>query len=374
MFNSLPDKFRDDLNYLSKLFRKYTDRVYIVGGATRDWLLGLEIKDLDIEIFGVEIEQFEELMQKIGAVGVGKSFFVYKWRDFDISLPRLERKVKAGHRGFEVELAKSEREATKRRDFTVNTLMYNIYSAQTLNFYSGVEDLELKTLRVTDRERFSEDSLRVLRAMQFSSRFKFKIDTTSIEIMQNIELNDLSKERIFLEFEKMFNSNHLHYGLYYLFKLKIAKKLFDLDIDFKTFLKSAKEFKQNHSKFERESYKFYFLYILSKNLNLNPTKIAKELKAPKSYIKRLSSQKYIPKNISNRFLVALSLKYPLKSWLGNYSTIERAKELNIYQTKFNPEVDIEEILKKGFKKREIAKEIERISLLRVKESTPPPLI
>ena len=77
----------------------------------------------------------------------------------------------------------------------------------------ALDDLEDKRLRVVDRGSFVEDGLRVLRAMQFASRFGFKVEKESCRLCRSMVLDDLPKERIFLEFEKMFKGRYLHYGL-----------------------------------------------------------------------------------------------------------------------------------------------------------------
>ncbi len=357
--------FLENLLFLKQFFANYTNKIYIVGGSLRDTILNKEISDFDIEVFGVDEQTFINLMQELKSVGVGKSFFVYKWRNIDISLPRVEKKVGFGHRAFEVSLAKDEKIASKRRDFTMNALMYNLYTNELLDFWGGVNDIEQKIIKIIDEEKFKEDSLRVFRAMQFSARFKFKIEKNSLKIMQNINLNDLSSERVFFEFEKMFSSKYLYYGFYYFFKLKIAKKLLNLEIDFKTFLKTAKELKKYQKNFNHQNYKYYFLYILSKNLYINYPKIASILKFPNSYIKILSIQKSIPKKFNDKFLLALSLKYPLKNWLGNYKFIDKIKSLNIYENSFETNITSAEVLKDGFKNKEIAKEIKRRKLLKI---------
>ncbi|MBT8348239.1 MAG: hypothetical protein HKP62_02180, partial [Sulfurovum sp.] len=121
------------------LIQNYHAKCYVVGGAVRDRILGHECKDYDIECFGISVDDFETAMEHLGAQGVGKSFFVYKYHDLDIALPRTEQKVSAGHRGFEVSLASDEKEASKRRDFTINALMYDIQNQQIRDFWNGLE-------------------------------------------------------------------------------------------------------------------------------------------------------------------------------------------------------------------------------------------
>ena len=102
-------KIEGEFEYLKKFFSPYSKRVYLVGGCVRDEFLGIESKEFDIEVYDIDINKFDELMKKLKAKGVGKSFFVYKWKNFDISLPRIENKIAKGHRGFEVKLTQDEK-------------------------------------------------------------------------------------------------------------------------------------------------------------------------------------------------------------------------------------------------------------------------
>ena len=243
------------------LTQNYNAKCYVVGGAVRDRILGLECKDYDIECFGIAVNDFESAMEHLGAQGVGKSFFVYKYHDLDISLPRTRKKVSKGHRGFEVSLAKEEKEASKRRDFTMNALMYDIQNEQILDFWNGLDDLEHKVLRVVDENSFVEDSLRVLRAMQFAARFGFKVEEKSCRLCQSISLDDLPKERLFIEFEKMFMGTYLHYGLYYLFALGIGKNSLTSIWRKKPFLALSKVLQQSQKHFVEKLRPYYFLFI-----------------------------------------------------------------------------------------------------------------
>ncbi len=350
-----------NVEFLKQKLQKFTNRAYFVGGCVRDLILGDEIHDIDIEVFDIKKDDFENLMKEIGAIGVGKSFFVYKYKNIDISLPRIEEKVSYGHRGFRVYLSNDTKEASRRRDFSINALMLNIFDNELIDHWNGLHDIKSKTIRIIDKEKFQEDSLRVLRAMQFSARLGFKIDFDSIQIMQKIDLSDLSSERVFWEFEKMFYAKYLHFGLYYLFKLNIAKKVLDLGIDFKTFLKSALEMQRGKKRFEREFYNYYFIYILSKNLNIDFIYIPTKLKAPTIYTKVLKKQVLPPPEIDKCFLMLLSLEYPIKEWLGNY--IKGVKEIayscGIYEKVYDGGVRVEDVIKDGFLNKEIGLELKR---------------
>ncbi len=323
-------KNSNNLEILKNLFSSYTKRVYLVGGCVRDEVIGIDSYEYDIEVYDIEPTTFDKLMKTIGALGVGKSFFVYKWKNFDISLPRTETKISSGHRGFEVSLTQNEKIASKRRDFTMNSLMKNIFTGEILDFWGGIKDIKNKTIKHIDNKTFIEDSLRVLRAMQFSSRLKFKIHPDTIKLCKTIELNDLSKERIFLEFEKMFKSNYLYYGFYYFIVLDIAKKLLNLEFSKKEFFHLAKIYKNNPT----ES---YFLYHLRYFKNINPEILIEKLNLPNRYKKEIKIKK-MPNIVTNRFLYALSLKYPLNSFsiLNNNCCEKWIKKENLWDKKYKP--------------------------------------
>ena len=357
------------IEFLKKELSKFTNRAYFVGGCVRDLILRKPICDIDIEVFDISQNDFEALMQKIGAIGVGKSFFVYKYNGIDISLPRVEKKISQGHRGFQVSLSSDTKEASKRRDFSMNALMLNIFDNTLLDHWNGLRDIKLKSIKIIDEQKFQEDSLRVLRAMQFSARLGFKIDPNSIKIMQKMKLDDLSSERIFWEFEKMFYSKYLHFGLYYLFQLGIAQKVLNLKIDFSTFLKTALEMQRGRVRFEDELYGYYFLYILSKNLNLDFEYIVSKLKAPTNYKKMLKKQVLVPKKIDKYFLMMLSLNYPIKEWLGNYikGVKEKSIDIGIYDKMYDGGVSAKDVIKDGFKSKEITIELQRRKKEKIKQ-------
>jgi len=306
------------------LLKPYTKRAYLVGGAVRDILMNKTPTDFDIEIYDLSLNQFEKLMKNIGAKGVGKSFFVYKYKNFDLSLPRIENKISKGHTGFEVKITQNEKEASLRRDFTMNAIMINIFTNEILDFYGGKNDIKNKIIRHIDEIKFQEDSLRVLRAMQFASRLKFKIAPKTIKLCQKIDLDDLSSDRVYKEFEKMFNSKYLYYGFYYFLKLDIAKKIFNLKISPNLFCKLSKIYKNN-------PHISYFLYNLTNYKKIDISFFPKNIKRPALMQKK-------PKKVSNRFLIALSLKYPLKTWsiLNNDCCKNWLIENNLYEKKYKP--------------------------------------
>jgi len=334
----------------------YGAELFFAGGCVRDTFLGIAPKDFDIEVYGVDIADFEKALISIGAIGVGKSFFVYKYENFDISLPRSEKKTGVGHAAFETKVVNNMRLACSRRDFSVNAMLVNAKSGELIDFYGGVNDLKSKTLRLVSKQSFKEDSLRVLRAMQFAARFDFRIEPLTLEICLDIRLDDISKSRIFSEFEKLCLGEYPIKGIYYFFKLGVAKKLFGLSIEFKKLLKISAEL--------RKSYRFFktipdglFLYQLFSVLKINKNQFLDKIGAPKSYYKLFAIQKRVPRRISDRFLVGLSLKMPISKWFGAYknSVADRARKLCIWNDVYNPMITHQKIISLGYANGEISR-------------------
>ena len=344
-----------ELDFFRSLFAPFSKRVYLVGGCVRDALLGREIYDYDIEVYDIEPLKFDELMTSIKASGVGKSYFIYKYKNYDLGLPRSESKTGNSHKDFAVSYINDPSLASLRRDFTVNAMMMNIFNGEILDFHGGKKDLESKTLRHIDSEKFKEDPLRVLRGVQFSARLDFSIHDDTLELMKTLDLAHLSKDRINTELIKFFRSEHLEKGAFYLFKLSLFKEIFGVQIcendEFLSELKNARNFVDD----ER-----LFLYMLFGKFELYAKEILEKMRLPKSYFSILKEPffKVMP---SDRELLQIALNLPIKSWLGAYNKerIERAKELGIYERKFEPKIDVREILAAGFKNEMIAAEIKR---------------
>lgn len=182
-------------------------RVYYVGGLVRDKLLGIENKDVDIEIHGVTPETLEEILDGLGErTEMGVSFGIYglKHYDVDIAMPRRERATGRGHRDFAVmtDPFLGTEKAAQRRDFTINALMEDVLSGALVDHYGGVDDLKKGVIRHVNRDTFVEDPLRVLRAAQFAARFGFTVAPETVALCGTMDLSALPKERIEGEVKK----------------------------------------------------------------------------------------------------------------------------------------------------------------------------
>ncbi len=214
---------------IAQAVRDAGGRALIVGGWVRDRLLGRHAKDIDIEVFGLPADRLKSLLTPIGAVNtVGESFTVYKVAGLDVSLPRRESKVGRGHKGFEVtgNPNLSIEEAARRRDFTINAIAWDPLTGAYLDPFGGRADLAQRILRVVDPRTFGEDSLRVLRAIQFAARFDATLEPASFALCREIPLDDLPAERVWGEVEKLLlQAPHPSIGLMLARELGIVERL-----------------------------------------------------------------------------------------------------------------------------------------------------
>jgi len=200
---------------ISRSLNEVGARAILVGGAVRDHFLGTAIKDYDIEVYGLErLEELETILSQFGKVDqVGKSFGVLKFRyegeEYDFSFPRTEKKSGIGHCGFDVRCDGnlSFVEASRRRDFTINAMGYDIYQRIFIDPHNGLMDIKHKVLRHIDDQSFIEDPLRVYRAVQFAARFEYRLDNKTFALcalmVENGMLEELPQERIYMEFQKL---------------------------------------------------------------------------------------------------------------------------------------------------------------------------
>lgn len=182
-------------------------RAYLVGGCVRDFLSNLAPHDLDIEVHGIPAEKLTAILSEHFKLNlVGSSFGVIKLSgvEVDVSLPRRENKTGRGHRGFMVEFDTSltVAEAAARRDFTVNAIMFDLASGELADPHHGIADLERKVLRPVSGH-FSEDPLRVLRAMQFIARFGFSAAPELVAACRAMTPEGLAPERLGEEWKKL---------------------------------------------------------------------------------------------------------------------------------------------------------------------------
>lgn len=224
---NLPKK----ITKFAEIVNQMGGRAMLVGGCVRDELMGIEPKDWDVEVYGIEPAKLRQVLDSFGEVNaVGEAFTVYKiGQDLDVALPRRERKTGKGHRGFTVEgdPEMSFEEACSRRDFTINAILRDALNGEIIDPFNGRKDIERELIRHVSDETFAEDSLRVLRAAQFAARFEFDIAPETVEICRRIDVTDLPKERVWGEVEKLLlKAGKPSIGLRWLYDLGVVDQIF----------------------------------------------------------------------------------------------------------------------------------------------------
>jgi tRNA nucleotidyltransferase (CCA-adding enzyme) len=177
-------------------------KIYLVGGAVRDQIMGLSVKDKDYVVVG---STFDEMI-KLGYKPVGKDFpvFLHPKTHHEYALARTERKISKGYKGFKVYASKEVtlEEDLKRRDLTINAIAKDA-RGRFIDPFHGIEDIKNKVLRHVSAA-FVEDPIRVLRIARFSARFhQFKIHPKTVSILKQIvknkEIETVASERIWHE-------------------------------------------------------------------------------------------------------------------------------------------------------------------------------
>ena len=212
----LLEQFSDDQKFavkqISQLFKKEGADIYLVGGCVRDSLLGLSPKDIDIEIYKLPPETIEAVLAKhfkIDTVGKNFGVFLLKGYSIDVSLPRKESNTGLKHTDFKIigDPYMHPKDAALRRDFTINAISYDLVKEVLYDPYNGIDDLSNKHLRHIS-PAFSEDPLRVLRAMQFIARFNLSVSPDTLKLCQSLTPNEIPVERIWEEWKKLLLKGH----------------------------------------------------------------------------------------------------------------------------------------------------------------------
>jgi tRNA nucleotidyltransferase (CCA-adding enzyme) len=179
-------------------------KTYVVGGAVRDELLGLPVRDRDHVVVGATAQE----MERQGFKPVGKDFpvFLHPKTHEEYALARTERKSGRGYKGFTVYAAPEVtlEDDLRRRDLTINALA-RAEDGTLIDPFGGGEDLKRGILRHVS-EAFAEDPVRILRVARFAARFAFRVDEGTQALMRRMvdsgEADALVPERVWQEFSK----------------------------------------------------------------------------------------------------------------------------------------------------------------------------
>ena len=188
---------------------------YIVGGCVRDSLLGREPEDWDITT-SAKPWQIKEMFDRTIDTGIqhGTVTVMLDKEGFEVTTYRIDGKYEDGRHPREVIFTPSLIEDLKRRDFTINAMAYN-EEGGLIDVFGGLRDMEEKTIRCVGdpKERFSEDALRIMRAIRFSAQLGYGIEKRTKEAIRVMSpaLKGISAERIQVELVKLIISPHPDY-------------------------------------------------------------------------------------------------------------------------------------------------------------------
>lgn len=210
--SSLKLNIPNDVKKIHKAFKKNGKKLYVVGGAVRDAILGKSPKDFDVAT-DAKPDEVEKIAKDNGIPTklVGKRFGVVIWiingEEYEIATFRKD--IGKGRRPDSVDYTDIHGDV-KRRDLTVNALFYDIDRKEIVDLVGGIEDLKKKKIRTVGKakERFDEDPLRKLRALRFWTRLGGTLDKELLDALQNDpSLNAVSSEAIRIEFLKSIQSS-----------------------------------------------------------------------------------------------------------------------------------------------------------------------
>lgn len=192
-------------------------RVFAVGGAVRDAVMGKEPKDIDLMVQGIPGEKVQQTLEALpGRVDyTGKDFGVFRFRntgdEVEIALPRRERSTGDSHKDFDVQAdhTLTPEQDLYRRDFTANAMAVDLATGQLLDPYNGVSDIDKGALRTVHEHALAEDPLRVVRALVAHGKHGLHPDEhTRSQMVQNAaSLTHLPQERIQAELDKLMASS-----------------------------------------------------------------------------------------------------------------------------------------------------------------------
>ena len=228
--------FKDASKIIRKLKRAGFDETYLVGGCVRDYLLNRIPKDFDI-VTSAEPQEVQKLFPENLAIGESFGVIAVKEGDefFEVATFREDGDYEDGRRPADVIFTQNVEEDVKRRDFTINGMLYDIDTDKVIDLVGGKDSLKWLTIQTIGNPlaRFTEDKLRMLRAVRFATELNFKIEfntKAAIKIMSK-HILEVSMERISIELMKLMKSYNRVKGLLLLKECGLLKYIIpELDV------------------------------------------------------------------------------------------------------------------------------------------------
>jgi poly(A) polymerase len=222
---------KDAALFVIKTLAKAGHTAYFAGGWVRDFIMKRPSDDIDIAT-SASVEEIQTLFPKTIPVGVafGIVIVVIDSHQFEVATFRKDRGYVDGRRPTGIDPAPPELDA-QRRDFTINGLFYDPLEDKIYDFVGGMDDIRKGVIRAIGDplERFSEDRLRMMRAVRYSTRFGFPIESDTFQSIKTLAptlLPSVAMERVWQEFKKMSQFAHFDTGLVTLHKLHLLPTIF----------------------------------------------------------------------------------------------------------------------------------------------------
>ena len=213
---------------IALLIQNNGGKLYLVGGAVRDEIMGRPVHDKDFCVTGISEEEFSNIFPN--AKIIGKDFPVFLIDKYQIALARKDIKKSFGYKGFDIVTSKdiSIEDDLKRRDLTINAIAKDVLNGKIIDPYNGIEDIKNKRIKHIN-ESFIEDPLRAYRVARFASELEFEVDEKTYGLIEQLkqELISLTPDRVFLELRKALNTKRP--SIFF----TVLKKANILDVHFK---------------------------------------------------------------------------------------------------------------------------------------------
>lgn len=363
-----------DVIDISNEYIKNNKEIFVVGGAVRDFIMGIEPKDYDLVTNALPEESIKILKKFNVSDEQGKSFGVIRVftkdepEGYEIASYRrdisLGRDTKGDNQKVEMGKSVTMEDDCQRRDLAINALYYDIKNDKIIDLVGGINDIKNNIIRAVGNpsERFIEDRLRICRIFRFASRAQSKIDKLTSESikkdnrLRNVSVKeDVSQERIWDEFKKSFKqSKDFNFYLNLLTEYDMWEEMFPNSNINKDFIKSNN-----------------FLMILVNLFKLEDTSKLE---------KKLIQDYKIEGDLSKKIVFFINLfnfdsdnvfdiyKKKVQCGVSSYDiilffdTFKKEVDYNslIKFSKYKPSVSSEKLMKQGFKGKELGEEIKRL--------------
>ena len=227
LLDKLQEKEKRIIDIVLNSNNEFKNKIYIVGGVVRDLLMERKIKDIDFLIEGSAIDFVKKSNLKVKSTH--EPFNTVKveilGEEIDIASTRIETYDYMGALPTVLKTGVNIEDDLKRRDFTINSIAYNLHSNKIIDPYFGQKDIKKGVLKVLHKNSFLDDPTRILRGLDFKYRFNFEFDENTASLIENcletFNNEHLSIDRIYLTLNKIFS---------YSYSNKILKEILDKKI------------------------------------------------------------------------------------------------------------------------------------------------